>query len=128
MLLIPSMQIIPGRRQSPVEVLVGEARDRGAASLCRRAAVVDRLVRPSVEEQRAAAGQHRDHRHVDVGDGRQDQTVLGPEELGELGLDLLVEDRAAEQARPARVRAPPGQVLGNGRDDLLVEVEPEVVA
>ena len=56
------------------------------------------------------------------------QGVLAAEQRGQLVLDLLVEDRTAEQPRPARVRAPAAQVLGNRLDDLLVEVEPEVVA
>ena len=43
-------------------------------------------------------------------------------------LDLLVEDGAAEHARPARVRAPLLEVLGDRVDDLAVEVEAEVVA
>ena len=91
-------------------------------------AVVDRLVRPTVEEDRAVADQDRDHRHVDVGDRGQEQDVLAAEQVGHRLLDLRVQPRVAEQPGPAGVRAPPRQVLGHRRDDLLVEVEPEVVA
>ena len=51
-----------------------------------------------------------------------------PEQLGQPLLDLLVEHRAAEQARPARVRAPGLEIGRDRRDDLGVEVEAEVVA
>ena len=106
MLLTPSMQIIPGRRQFAiaqqrlelVEIVVGKALHGGAPRLRQRAAVVDRLVRAAVQEQRAATGEHRDHRHVDVGDRRQHEAVLAPEQRGQPVLDLLVEDRAPEQA------------------------------
>jgi hypothetical protein len=89
-----------------VGVLEAEALDGGAARTRDLAAVVDRLVGSRVEEDRPRGGQQRDHRHVDVGDGRQHEGVLGAEQRGQALLDLLVEDRAAEQARPARVRAP----------------------
>ena len=56
------------------------------------------------------------------------ERVLAADELGELLLDLGVQARIAEQARPRRVRAPPREVLGHGVDDLLVEVEAQVVA
>ena len=92
------------------------------------AAVVDRLVRPRVEEDRARGGQQRDHRHVDVRDRRQHERVLAAEQLGQPLLDLLVEHRAAEQPRPARVGAPRVEVRGDRVDDLAVEVEAEVVA
>jgi hypothetical protein len=65
---------------------------------------------------------------VDVGDRREHQRVLGAEQLGEALLDLLVEDGAAEEARPARVRAPRVEIRGDGLDDLAVEIEAEVVA
>ena len=111
-----------------VGVLEAEALDRGAARAGDLAAVVDRLVGPRVEEDRARGGQQRDHRHVDVGDRRQHERVLGAEQRGQALLDLLVEDRAAEQARPARVRAPRVEVGRDRVDDLAVEVEAEVVA
>ena len=116
------------QRLELVEVVVTEALDGRAAGLGHGAAVIDRLVRAAVQEQGAAAGQHRDHRHVDVGDRRQDERVLGAEQFGELGLDLLVEDRAAQQTAPAGVGPPLGQVLGDRVDDLLVEVQAQVVA
>ncbi len=50
------------------------------------------------------------------------------EQLGQLLLDLRVQPRVAQQPGPGRVRAPPRQVLGHRGDDLLVEVEPQVVA
>src|SRR6186997_3044476 len=87
-----------------VRVLEAEALDGGAAGAGGLAAVIDRLVRAGVEEDRARGGEQRDHRHVDVRDRRQDERVLAAEQLGQALLDLLVEDRAAEQARPARVR------------------------
>ena len=111
-----------------VGVLEAEAVDRGAAGAGDLAAVVDRLVRARVQEDRARRGEQRDHGHVDVRDGRQDERVLAAEQRGEALLDLLVEGRAAEQARPARVRAPGVEVRGDRLDDLAVEVEAEVVA
>ena len=111
-----------------VGVLEAEPAHGGAARLGHLAAVVDRLVGAGVEEDRARGGQQRDHRHVDVGDGREDQRVLAAQQRGQLRLDLLVEDRAAEQARPARVRPPGVEVGRDGVDDLAVEVEAEVVA
>ena len=111
-----------------VGILEAEALDGGAARAGDLAAVVDRLVRARVEEDRARGGEQRDHRHVDVGDRRQDERVLAPSSVGQALLDLLVEHRAAEQARPARVRAPRVEVGGDGVDDLAVEVEAEVVA
>ena len=90
MLLTPSMQIIRAgasrgsqQRLELVEVLVAEALDGRAPGLRHGAAVVDGLVGAGVEEHRAAAGQDRDHRHVDVGDRRQHQGVLGAEQLGQ---------------------------------------------
>ena len=100
-----------------VGVLEAEAADRGAAGLRDLAAVVDRLVRARVEEDRARGREQRDHRHVDVGDRRQDERVLAAEQLGQPLLDLLVEHRAAEQARPARVRAP--RVEGGGTASMI---------
>ena len=111
-----------------VGVLEAEALDRRAARTRHLAAVVDRLVGPRVEEDRARGREHRDHRHVDVGDRRQHERVLGAEQRGQALLDLLVEDRAAEQARPARVRAPRVEVGRDRVDDLAVEVEAQVVA
>ena len=111
-----------------VGVLEAEALDRRAARAGDLAAVVDRLVGARVEEDRARGGQQRDHGHVDVRDRRQDERVLAAEQLGEARLDLLVEDRAAEQARPARMGAPRVEVGGDRVDDLAVEVEAEVVA
>jgi hypothetical protein len=111
-----------------VGVLEAEALDGGAAGAGDLAAVVDRLVRAGVHEDRARGGEQRDHGHVDVRDRGQQQRVLAAEQVGEALLDVLVQRRASEQARPARVRAPRAQVLGDRLDDLLVEVEPEVVA
>jgi uncharacterized protein (DUF1786 family) len=85
-------------------------------------------VRATVEEDRPLAREHRDHGHVDVGDRRHDERVLGSQQRGQPLLDLLVQDRAADETRPARVRAPARQVLRHGGDDLLVEVEAQVVA
>ena len=135
MLLTPSMHdeargVALGGQQlvEVVGVLEAEALDRGAAGAGDLAAVVDRLVRAGVHEDRARGGEQRDHGHVDVRDRRQEQRVLGAEQRGQALLDLLVQRGAAEQARPARVRAPPVEVRGDRLDDLAVEVEPEVVA
>ena len=111
-----------------VGILEAEALDRRAARTRHLAAVVDRLVGPRVEEDRARGGQQRDDRHVDVGDRRQHERVLGAQQRRQALLDLLVEDRAAEQARPARVRAPLVEVGRDRVDDLAVEIEAEVVA
>jgi hypothetical protein len=117
--------------EQPLEVgrvLEGEAPERRAVRLREDAAVVDRLVRAVLEEDRPAAREHGDDGHVDERDRRQDERVLAAEEIGEALLDLLVEHRAAEQARPARMRPPPRKVFGDDADDLRVEVEAEVVA
>jgi hypothetical protein len=106
-----------------VDVLERESLDRRPSHLGELAAVVNRLVRAVLQEDRPAAREHRDHRHVDQRDRRQHERVLGADQLGEPFLDLLVEDRAAEEARPARVRPPALEVLRDGGDDLAVEVE-----
>jgi hypothetical protein len=115
-------------RASARRVVVGEAHQGRAVRAGDHAAVVDGLVGTGVQEDRALVGQHRDDRGVDVGEGRQQQAVLGPEQLGEPDLDLLVQGGAAEHARPARMGAPPLQVGGDRLQHLPVQVEPEVVA
>ena len=92
------------------------------------AAVVDRLVRPVVDKDRAVAGQHRDHGQMDQRDRRNDERVLATEKLDQALLDLRVQHRAAEHPRPTRMRPPLVEILGNGLDDLAIEVESEVVA
>jgi hypothetical protein len=62
------------------------------------------------------------------GEGRQQQRVGPAEQLGEPGLDLAVQGRAAQHPRPARVGPPPVQVGRDGLDHLAVQVEAEVVA
>ena len=121
-------EVVAKQAVEVVGILERESLHGGAAGPGDLAAVVDRLVRPAVEEDRAAGGEHRDHRHVDVRDGRQHERVLASEELREPALDLLVQHRASQEPRPAGVGAPAAQVLRHGVDDLLVEVEPEVVA
>ena len=111
-----------------VHVFEGEPLDGRAVHPGQLAAVVDRLVGAVLEEDRPAAREHGDHGHVDQRDRRQHERVLGAEQLGEPLLDLLVEHRAAEEARPARVRPPALEVLGNRVDDLALQVEAEVVA
>ena len=96
-------------------VVVPEPHDRRAVAAGDHRTVVDRLVRASVEEDHARAGEDRDHRHVDVRDRRQQQRVLAAEQVGELGLDLLVDHRAPEQPRPARVGAPTREVVRGWR-------------
>ena len=88
------------------------------------APVVDRLVGAAVHEDRALAGEHRDHGGVDVRDRRE--AAGRPRTRGARSSRSSIssyETRAAEQPRPAGVRAPLGEVLGDRRDDLLVEVE-----
>ncbi len=117
--------------QQPLEVvgiLEPEPLQRGPAGDGELTAVVDRLVRAAVHEHRAAGGEHRDHRHVDVGDRGQDEGVLAAEKVGQALLDVAEERRAAQEARPARVRAPPLDLCRDRVHDLAVEVEPEVVA
>ena len=111
-----------------LRVFEAEALHRGASRPRRLAAVVDRLVRPRVEQDRARPGEHRDRGEVDVGDRRQHQRVRAAQQRREALLDLLVQHRAAQEARPARVRAPRVEVRRHRLDDLAVEVEPEVVA
>ena len=111
-----------------LRIVVPEPDDRRAAPGSEHRAVEDRLVRPAVEEDRPVAGEHRDHRHVDVGDRREQQDVLAPEQLGHPLLDLHVRPRTAEQPRPRGVRAPPIEILGDRGDHVGVEVQTEVVA
>ena len=111
-----------------VRILEAEPLDRRAAGAGDLTAVVDRLVCARVQEDRARRGEQRDHGHVDVRDRRQDERVLAAEHRGEPLLDLLVDDGAAEQSRPARVGAPGIEVGGDRLDDLAIEVEAEVVA
>jgi hypothetical protein len=92
------------------------------------AAVVQRLVRARVEEDRPVAGQQRHDRGVNVGDGRQEQRVLAAEQLGEPLLDLLVQHRAPEHAGPARMGTPSLEGRRDRGDDVRLEVEAEVVA
>ena len=91
-------------------------------------AFVHGLVCATVDEHGAAGREQRDDGEVDERDRRQHERVGRAEQLGQLLLDLLVENRATEQARPARVRAPRLEVCGNGVEDLAIEVEAEVVA
>jgi hypothetical protein len=109
-------------------ILEAETPHRHPAGLGDLAAVIDRLVCARVEEDRPGGREQRDHRHVDVRDRRKNERVLGPEQLGQALLDLLVQGRASEQPRPARMRSPAVEILGDLFDDLAVEVEPEVVA
>src|SRR5581483_10835296 len=57
-----------------------------------------------------------------------DERVLAAEQVCEPPLDLLVQHRAAEEARPARMRPPLLEVLGDAVHDRPLEVESEVVA
>ena len=111
-----------------VRILEAEPLHGRSARRRELAAVVDRLVSPVVDEDRPVAGEHGDHGEVDQGDRRDDQRVLAAEELDQPLLDLRVEDGAAEHPRPAWVRPPLVEVLGDRLDDLAIEVESEVVA
>jgi hypothetical protein len=123
-----ALGVPPQQPRQRLRVVVGEAQQGRAVRAGDHRAVVDRLVGAGVQEDRPLVGQHRDDRSVDVGEGRQQQAVLGPEQLGEPDLDLLVQDGAAEHARPARMGAPPLQVGRDGLQHVLVQVQPEVVA
>ena len=79
-----------------VQVVVAEALHGCAVRGRELSALVDRLVRAPVDVDRPVAGEHRDHRHVNQGDRRQDEDVLGSDELRQALFDLLVEDRATE--------------------------------
>ena len=98
--------VLPEQPLQIVGVAEAEPLERRAVCGGELAAVVDRLVRAAVDEDRALAGEHRDHRRVDERDRRQDERVLAAEQLGQLLLDLPVEHGAAEQPRPARVSSP----------------------
>ena len=111
-----------------VRVLELKSLQRRSARRGELAALVDRLVRTRLHVDRARACEHRNHGHVDQGDRRQNEGVLGAEQLGKALFDLRVENRATEQARPARVRSPLLQVRRDRVDDLALEVEAEVVA
>ena len=111
-----------------VRVLEAEALDRRAACPGDLAAVVDRLVCPSVQEDRARRSEQRDHRHVDVRDGRQDERVLARRAARSDA------PRSPRRARGCRAGAtssdacPSVEVRWDRIDDLAVEVEAEVVA
>ncbi len=68
--------------QLPLEVvgvLVLEAVQLRAPERSELCALVDRLVRPPVDEHGAAGSQDRDHRKVNERDRRQDEHILGAE-------------------------------------------------
>jgi hypothetical protein len=132
--LTPSMQTSRGalgwRRSSrsrASRVVVGVADHGGAVGPGGHAAVPDGLVGPGVHEDGPVRGQHRDHRGVDVGQGRQQQRVGRPQQLGQAGLDLGIQGRVAQHPRPAGMGPPAVQVGGDGLDHLAVQVEAEVV-
>ena len=116
------------QRIEMIGILEAKAPHRRAASLGDLAPVIDGLVRAGVQEDRPRGGQQGDHRHMDVGDRRQDERVLGTEQRRQPLLDLLVQRGAAEQTRPTRVCAPFVQECRDPVDDLAVQIEPEVVA
>ena len=137
MLLTPSMQTSVGSttRSSRSscsrcgDVLEPEPPDGGAVAARHLAAVVHRLVRARVEEDRPAAGEHRKHRGVDVRDRRQEQRVLAPEQRGQ------TRPRSARTAPGSRAAATSSDACprrasagGIAVDDLRLEVEAEVVA
>ncbi len=109
-------------------VLEAKAAHRGATRARHLAAVVDRLVCARVQKDRPRGRQHRNHRGVDVRDRGEHKRVLAAQQLAESSLDLLIQRRAAEQARPAGVRPPGLQVGGHRVDDLAIQIEAEVVA
>ena len=125
----------PGRvalsREECIEmigILEAEAPDSCTARLRDLTAVVDRLVRASVQEHGPRGGQQRDHGHVDVSDRGQYERVLGAQQRRQPLFDLLIQHRATEQARPAGVRSPLVEERGDPLDDLAIQVETEVVA
>jgi hypothetical protein len=66
-----------------VGVVVGEMPHGGPMRAGDRAAVVDGLVSPRVQEDGAVTGEDRDDRGVDVGERLQQQGIGGAEQLGE---------------------------------------------
>jgi hypothetical protein len=88
---VPAQQPLQG-----LGVVVGVADHGGAVGPGGHATVPDRLVGPGVDEDGPVRGQHRDDRGVDVGQGRQQQRVGRPHQLGQPGLDLPVQRRAAQ--------------------------------
>jgi hypothetical protein len=119
-----------GAQEPPgvVDVVVAEPADHGALLPGHDGAVVDGLMGAQVDQQRPRSGQGGEDAVMDLGEGGEGKHVLGPEQLADLGLELLVERRAGDPARPARMGAPAGQVAGDAGQDLRVEVEAEVVA
>ncbi len=111
-----------------VWILEPETLDGRPAGGRELAAVVDRLVRSVVHEDRAIPGENRNDGKVDQGDRRENQRVFTAEQRDESFFDLLVEDGASEHPRPAGMRAPLLEIRGNGIDDLALEIEPEIVA
>ena len=109
-------------------VFEAEPLHRRAVAARNLAAVVQRLVGARVEEDRPVAGEHRDHRGVNVRDRGQEQRVLAPEQRGKPFLDLLVQHGAPEHAGPARMGAPGLEGRRDRRDDVRLEIEAEVVA
>ena len=120
--------VLPQEPLEIVRILEAEALDGRPAGGCELAAVVNRLVRAVVDEDRSVPGEDGDDGQVDQRDRGDDERVFAAEELDQALLDLGIEHGAAEHARPARMRPPLLEVLGDGIDDLAVEVEAEVVA
>ena len=80
---------------------------RVAPALGPPAPLVDGLVGLGIDEHGALAGQDRNDRGVDDGDGRQQEGVGGAEQVGQLLFDVDVGAGAAQQPGPAGVGAPP---------------------
>ena len=135
MLFIPSMQIsrvfalvFAEQPLEVVGVLVLEALDRRAANRRELAALVDRLVRAPVDEDRPAGGEHGDHGKVDERDRRQHECVLGAEQLRKPRLRSPRRARGCPSRRDQLGCVPQrSRYSGTRFDDLALEVEAEVV-
>ena len=111
-----------------LDVAGAEPPHGGAAGRGDHGGVVDGPVGARVDQERPLAGQGREHAVVGVGQGREGEDVLDPEQLADGRLDPPVGLGAGDPPGPAGMGPPAGQVGGHLGDHLEVEVEAEVVA
>jgi hypothetical protein len=118
----------PWSSRRVLDVAGAEAPDGGAARGGDGGGVLDGPVGAHVDQDRPLAGEGREDAVVGVGQGREGEDVLDPEQLAHHRLDPTVGLGAGDRPGPAGMGAPAGQVGRHLGDHLEVEVEPEVVA
>src|SRR4051794_17973526 len=65
---------------------------------------------------------------MDEGDGGEYERVGSAQQFCQLLLNVRIQSRVPQQARPTRVRAPATHFFSNRVSDLRVEVETQVIA